>query len=100
MKESSFVIVNRVGQCRWCRCTDDHACANGCSWANAQRTLCSECVPLDKAMQTTAGRRELAEFLQANSFLVGQMMPAAARPSHVPNRQRNAQQRVGGRDRR
>jgi hypothetical protein len=82
MKESSFVITNRPGQCRWCKCTEDHACAAGCSWANAQLTLCSECVPLDKAMQTTAGRRELAEFLQEHGFLVGQAMAAAARPNH------------------
>jgi len=81
MKESSFVIVNKVGRCRWCRCTDSIACANGCTWANAERSLCSECVPLDQAMRTTAGRRELAEFVQEHGFLVGDAMPAAARPS-------------------
>jgi hypothetical protein len=100
MKESSFVIRNTVGQCRWCGCTYDRPCANGCSWADAQHTLCSECVALDRAMRSRAGRRDLAEFVQEHGFLIGAAMPAAARPSHVPHRQRNAQQRVGGRDRR
>lgn len=62
-KESTVVLVNKTGVCRWCKCTEDHACPAGCSWANAQATLCSECVPLDKAMQTTRGRRLLAEYL-------------------------------------
>jgi hypothetical protein len=100
MKESSFVITNKAGQCRWCHCTYDTPCANGCSWADRSQTLCSECVPLDRALRTTAGRRELAEFVQEHGFLIGQMMPAAARPSHVPHRRSNAPQRVGGRDRR
>jgi hypothetical protein len=52
------------GICRWCRCTEYNPCANGCSWANAAQTLCSECWPLDKALQTAKGRRELAEFVQ------------------------------------
>lgn len=97
MKNSSFVVVNTPGQCRWCKCTMDHACANGCSWANAQYTLCSECVPLDTALKTSAGRRELAEFLQEHGFLVGSTMPvaigrhvkralAAARPSRLRRR--------------
>lgn len=81
MKEASFVIVNRSGQCRWCRCTYERPCANGCSWADRTQTLCSECVPLDKAMRTTAGRRELAEFVQEHRFLVGQQMGPAAHPS-------------------
>jgi hypothetical protein len=52
------------GRCRWCGCTYDTPCANGCGWADRARTLCTECVPLDKAMQTAKGRRELAEFVQ------------------------------------
>jgi len=86
MKESSFVITNKAGQCRWCKCTELHACANGCSWANREATLCSECVPLDTAMKTTAGRRELAEFVQEHGLRVGHAMPAAARPSHRASR--------------
>ena len=69
------------GICRWCRCNWNNPCANGCSWVERTQTLCSECVPLDKALQTMAGRLELAEFLQDGGFLVGRQMPAAARPS-------------------
>jgi hypothetical protein len=57
------------GVCRWCRCTYQRPCANGCSWVERTQTLCSECVPLDKALQTMAGRRELAYFLQEHDFL-------------------------------
>jgi len=64
------------GICRWCRCTYEHPCANGCAWVERTHTLCSECVTLDKALQTMAGRRELAEFVQAEGFLVGRQMPA------------------------
>jgi hypothetical protein len=64
------------GVCRWCGCTYDTPCANGCSWVERTQTLCSACVSLDKALQTLAGRRELAEFLQEHDFLVGQQMPA------------------------
>jgi hypothetical protein len=57
------------GRCRWCACTYDNPCAAGCGWTNGTQTLCTECVPLDKAMQSTAGRLELAEFLQEYNFL-------------------------------
>jgi hypothetical protein len=75
MSVTTFALVNRSGVCRWCRCTDDRPCANGCSWGNAAMTLCSECVPLDKAMQTITGRRQLAEFIQQH--VEGQAMPTA-----------------------
>lgn len=63
------------GICRWCRCTYETPCANGCSWVERTQTLCSECVPLDKALQTMAGRRQLAEFIQEH--VEGQAMPTA-----------------------
>jgi hypothetical protein len=31
------------GVCRVCGCTDLRACADGCSWANPEHTLCSRC---------------------------------------------------------
>jgi hypothetical protein len=31
-------------ECQVCHCTDDSACAGGCSWANPQRTLCTRCL--------------------------------------------------------
>ena len=37
------------GTCRWCKCTEDHACPGGCAWADAGQTLCSACVPIDVA---------------------------------------------------
>lgn len=77
---SAIVIVNAPGHCRWCGCTDAHACAGG-RWANPRRSLCSDCVPLDRALRSREGRRALAAFLQAHEFLVGATRPAAARPS-------------------
>lgn len=78
-KRVQAILTIRVslvpGTCRWCRCTYTRPCANGCSWVERTQTLCSECVPLDRAVQTMAGRRELAEFVQEHGFLVGQQMP-------------------------
>jgi len=54
------------GTCRWCRCTYNNPCANGCGWADRAQTLCTECVPLDKALQTARGRQALVWFLQEN----------------------------------
>lgn len=31
------------GTCRSCGCTTENACAGGCSWVDAERTLCSSC---------------------------------------------------------
>jgi hypothetical protein len=62
-------LTERAGRCRWCGCTYHEPCAAGCGWANRQQTLCTECVPIDRAMQTASGRRELAEFTQEHGFL-------------------------------
>jgi len=59
-------VLLTPGRCRWCGCTWSNPCANGCSWAERTQTLCSECVPLDEAMATSARRKALAEFLQEN----------------------------------
>lgn len=59
-----ITISETPGRCRWCGCTDEHGCAMGCSWANRQATLCSECVDLDRAMRTRAGRAAIAEVVQ------------------------------------
>ena len=56
----TITVTERVGQCRWCGCTEDRACEVGCSWANRQATLCSECVDLDRAMKSARGRRAIA----------------------------------------
>jgi hypothetical protein len=36
-------VAARRGVCRVCGCTDERACAEGCSWANRERTVCSAC---------------------------------------------------------
>jgi len=83
-KRVKAVLTVRVsltpGVCRWCRCTYNNPCANCCGWADRAQTLCTECVPLDKATETAAGRRELAEFVQEHGFLVGRQMSEKARP--------------------
>lgn len=32
-----------AGMCRNCGCTRQYACAGGCGWANAARTVCTKC---------------------------------------------------------
>jgi hypothetical protein len=68
MKSHAIYLTQTPGRCRWCRCTHYEPCANGCGWANREQTLCTECVPLDRAMRNVPGRRELAEFLQESDF--------------------------------
>lgn len=34
----------RRGVCQVCGCTEEHACDQGCSWVDANRNLCSECL--------------------------------------------------------
>lgn len=34
-------IIGTPGHCRICGCTEDRACAGGCSWTNPEKTLCS-----------------------------------------------------------
>jgi hypothetical protein len=44
-----WIILPRLpiarGECRVCGCTDDRACIDGCSWVDANRTLCTACCP-------------------------------------------------------
>jgi DNA-directed RNA polymerase specialized sigma24 family protein len=37
------------GVCRFCRCTDDRGCENGCHWIDDGHTVCSECEDLNRA---------------------------------------------------
>jgi hypothetical protein len=69
MKSYAIYLTQTPGRCRWCRCTDWEPCAMGCGWANRERTVCTACVPLDRAMRNVPGRRELAEFVQESGFL-------------------------------
>ena len=65
----ALTVTSPRGRCRWCRCTHDRPCANGCGWADRAQTLCTACVPLERSLTSMAGRQELAEFLQARGFL-------------------------------
>jgi hypothetical protein len=58
------VLFNRPGQCRWCRCTEREPCPGGCGWADGTATLCSACVPIDRASKSVRGRIALAELAQ------------------------------------
>ena len=71
MNAHAIYLTQTPGRCRWCRCTYDEPCDGGCGWANREQTLCTACVPLDRAMKNIPGRRELAEFLQEHGFLDG-----------------------------
>jgi hypothetical protein len=44
-------LVLVPGQCRVCGCTDDHACLDGCAWADEDHTLCTSCVPSDDSIE-------------------------------------------------
>lgn len=54
------------GVCRYCKCTDQHACAGGCSWWDTQHTVCTtnRCV-----------RKAVADGLKpANHFLTSVLL--------------------------
>jgi hypothetical protein len=59
-----LTIRETPGRCRWCDCTDDNGCAEGCSWVNPAHTLCSACGDLDRLVRTRGGRAQLATALQ------------------------------------
>lgn len=69
-------IPEHVGTCRWCGCSELHGCAVGCSWANRQGTLCSECVELDRLVRSAAGRRTIAEAWQDGEAMSLSRAPA------------------------
>ena len=64
----TITITERPGICRWCGCTYDTPCENGCGWANRAQTLCTECVDLDKRMRSVAGRKALADLVQRAEY--------------------------------
>jgi len=37
-----------AGRCTVCGCTEDRSCAGGCSWENAERTLCTRCASAER----------------------------------------------------
>ena len=40
-----------AGRCQYCRCTEERACPDGCSWVSSRRTACTACVPGVKQLQ-------------------------------------------------
>ena len=56
----TIIVPEVVGKCRWCGCTYNRPCDAGCGWATRYRTLCTECVELDRAMKSARGRRAIA----------------------------------------
>lgn len=38
---SSFLPPATPGRCRYCRCTDERACPEGCWWIDQEHTVCS-----------------------------------------------------------
>lgn len=56
------------GVCSICGCTEDNPCPQGCSWANAEHTLCSACVPDGKeaAKDVSKEPREREEDTEAD----------------------------------
>ena len=37
-------------KCRVCKCTEDRACANSCSWAPGEGDLCTNCAAVVEAI--------------------------------------------------
>ena len=35
-----------AGTCRYCGCTEEHACPDGCAWADDTLTICTTCEEL------------------------------------------------------
>ena len=79
------------GTCRVCQCTDADACPGGCSWVDADHTLCSECCP----PPATKGSSKYAQYvrLNARSSTLGDLFFQqhenaifASRPSAAKNR--------------
>lgn len=63
MRTETIVIPKVRGRCRWCQCTTRHGCPCGCSWVDADRTLCSACVEIDSMARTPTGRKFLARLV-------------------------------------
>lgn len=66
-------MATEAGVCRVCGCTHDVPCPDGCTWVNAEQTLCSGCVGL-------AGRERviLEELWRQNRAEPGEFVAAAA----------------------
>jgi hypothetical protein len=53
----------RPGRCRFCRCTDQRACPEGCGWYDSRATVCDS--PVCVARFRLAVARQLRKLLEA-----------------------------------
>lgn len=49
---------NQPGCCRWCGCTYEDPCPGSCGWANADQTLCTACVDVDREWRRLTASRK------------------------------------------
>lgn len=82
----------RPGVCRWCRCSHTDPCPAGCGWANAERTLCTACVDVDREWRHLKGAQPAtAAYAFFRGFLVGaedpRMFDLLGNPYPVEGRQ-------------
>ena len=50
------------GRCRYCHCTDDHACDEGCEWIDDAHTVCSNTVCMHRYVMYL--ERKMREFVR------------------------------------
>lgn len=68
MKPITLIVRQEPGRCRWCQCTHERPCPEGCGWANAAQTLCTACADFDRLIRSQPGRRQLAELVQEQAL--------------------------------
>lgn len=59
------------GWCRWCGCTYERACPQGCGWANANHTLCTACVHVDTEWRRLKSTRPPNRLSFFRGFMAG-----------------------------
>lgn len=77
------------GVCSACGCTEEDACEGGCSWADREQTLCSECVPIHAGNTVTVNgddikisRETLDEAYSAPTIAAGRIPDPIFMPDH------------------
>ena len=61
----------RPGRCRYCRCTDARSCPDGCSWYDAEETVCNSsiCVALFRVALADCARKLIRVGINKTGFL-------------------------------
>lgn len=81
-----LVLGDAEEHCRYCGCTQNHACEGGCAWLNAEHTICSApaCAERWKAslIASLADAVSVSEWLnqpvRQHAAMVGELMAAVA----------------------